>query len=82
MRLRECFAVLIYSLTLTWLIPQIEDTVNADGDIVLGDSGLLRDVDGDLFKALDILDLVDGWNEDIEPRIEDFVVTTHPLHNL
>ena len=62
--------------------PEIENSVNVDGHVVLGDGRLLRNVDGDLFQALNILDPVNHWDEEVEPWLQYCVIPPHPLHHL
>ena len=64
------------------LLLQVQNTVDVDSDIVLRDGGLLGDVDGDLLEALDVLDSVEDWDEEVEAGLEDCVVFTHPLDYL
>ena len=64
------------------LLLQVQDTVDIDGDVVLRDGGLLGDVDGNLLEALNVLDLVNQWDQKVEAGIEDRVVFSHPLDNL
>ena len=61
---------------------QVQDTVDVDGDVILSNGRLLGDVDGDLLEALDVLDSVEDWDEEVEAGLEDCVVFTHPLDYL
>ena len=64
------------------LLLQVQDTVDVDGDVVLGDGGLLGDVDGDFLEALDVLDLINQRDQEVQTGVEDCVVSSHPLNNL
>ena len=64
------------------LLLQVQDTVDIDGDVVLRDGGLLGDVDGNLLEALNVLDLVNQWDQKVEAGIEDRMISAHPLDNL
>uniref|UniRef100_J3MQK0 Uncharacterized protein n=1 Tax=Oryza brachyantha TaxID=4533 RepID=J3MQK0_ORYBR len=48
----------------------VEDAVDLDGDVVLGDGGLVGDGDGLLLERVDVGDAVDDGHEHVDPGAE------------
>ncbi len=59
----------------------VEDAVDLDGDVVLGDGGLVGDGDGLLLERVDVGDAVDEGDEHVDPGAERLDVLAEPLHH-
>jgi hypothetical protein len=58
-----------------------EDAVDLDGDVVLGDGGLVRDGDGLLLERVDVGDVVDEGGEHVDPGAERLDILVEQLHH-
>lgn len=59
----------------------IEDAVDEDADIVLGDGGLVGDRDGLLLERVDVGDLVNKGDEQVDTRLQGLGVLAEPFNN-
>ena len=60
---------------------EIEHPIKVKGDIVMGDSRLRGDLEGDLLEGLHVLDVFQEGNEQVQPGIQDPAELAKSLHN-